>query len=312
LRTILNENNYKEIMEKWSLFTCILLSTSCFAGCDGGSRDVIAPGATLEKLADGFAFTEGPAADRDGNVYFTDQPNDRILVYTTGGELRTFREGTGRANGLSFDREGHLLSCSDMDNQIWKFDSGGGYSVLLPGYDGKLFNGPNDLWVSPSGAIYFTDPLYVRDYWLRDPQMQQAGQHVYFCGPDGNGLRCVEDGLVQPNGIVGTADGKRLYVADIGDGKTWVYDIRPDGLLTEKTLFANLGSDGMTMDAQGNVYLTGDGVTVFNPAGDRIAHIAVPEPWTANVCFGGEDGKTLFVTASGSLYSLRMRVAGVR
>jgi len=122
----------------------------------------------------------------------------------------------------------------------------------------------------------------------------------------------VDTDLKKPNGIIGTPDGKKLYVADIGDNKTYVYDIQPDGMLTNRKLFAPLGSDGMTIDNRGNIYLTGRGVTVFNSKGEQIEHIPIEANWTANICFGGEDMKTLFITASQYLYSLRMNVTGVR
>lgn len=275
------------------------------------AQDIIAPGAKVEKLADGFGFTEGPAVDKAGNVYFADQPNDRILKWSTDGKLTTFHENTGRANGLYFDHEGNLLSCSDMDNELWSLDMTGKPTVLVAEYDGKKLNGPNDLWIRPDGGIYFTDPLYPRDYWTRSPEMQRDGQHVYYLSPDRKRLIRVDEELEQPNGIIGTPDGKRLYVADIKAGKTYVYHIQPDGTLTHKRLFAPVGSDGMTMDEQGNVYVTGKGVTVFNPSGEQIAHIPVEANWTANVCFGGEDRQTLFITASEYLYALRMNVKGV-
>jgi gluconolactonase len=129
--------------------------------------------------------------------------------------------------------------------------------------------------------------------------------------PDDKSLTRVIDDMKQPNGIIGTPDGKLLYVADIGGNKTYRYRIQPDGSLQEKHLFCEMGSDGMTIDSQGNLYLTGKGVMVFDPAGKQIEHIEVLEKWTANVCFGGKDRQTLFITASKSFYSLRMRVNGV-
>ncbi len=273
-------------------------------------KGVVARGATVEPLAGGFAFTEGPAADSGGNVYFTDQPNDRIHVWRAEGGLTTFLEGCGRANGLAFDRDGNLLSCSDLDNELRSADPSGNHRVLVSSYNGKRLNGPNDLWVHPGGGIYFTDPLYPRPYWTRDPAMQQDGQHVYLLSPDRTTLTRVATDLEKPNGIVGTPDGKLLYIADIGAGKTYRYSILPDGSLSAKTHFAAMGSDGMTLDRAGNLYLTGHGVTVFNPEGEQIAHIPVNARWTANVCFGGKDRKTLFITASEHLFALRMRVKG--
>jgi len=184
--------------------------------------------------------------------------------------------------------------------------------VLVKDFEGKKLNGPNDLWRSPDGGIYFTDPLYVRDYWVRDPQSQQDGRHVYYLSPDRKQLVRVADNLEQPNGIIGTPDGKLLYVADIQANITYVYQIEHDGSLTNRKIFVSLGSDGMTIDRRGNVYLTGRGVTVFNPKGEQIAHIDVDAKWTANVCFGGKDMKTLFITASEYLYAMRMNVEGIR
>lgn len=272
---------------------------------------VVPPGEKAKLLVAEFKFTEGPAADAEGNVLFTDQPNDRICKWSIDGKLTTFLQPCGRSNGLFFDKEGNLYACADMDNELWKIDPKGNITVLVKDYEGKLLNGPNDLWVDPAGGIYFTDPLYKRDYWKRDPAMQQDGQHVYYLSPDGKKLTRVATDLKQPNGIIGTPDGRNLYVADIGAGKTYRYKINPDATLAEKTLFCSMGSDGMTIDIEGNIYLTGKGVTVFNPEGVQIDHIDIPEGWTANVTFGGKDRDTLFITAMDSLYAIKTRVNGV-
>jgi len=274
-------------------------------------QSVIAPGAELENLSDGFKFTEGPAVDARGNIFFTDQPNDRICKWSVDGQLTVFLSPCGRSNGLFFDRQGNLWACADMNNELWKIDRQGNVTVVVKDYDGKLLNGPNDLWMDPKGGIYFTDPLYKRPYWTRDPAMQQDGQHVYYLTPDRKRLIRVTNDLTQPNGIIGTPNGKLLYVADIGARKTYVYHINGDGTLSNKKLFCSMGSDGMTIDNKGNIYLTGRGVTVFNPDGEKIEHIDVPAGWTANVTFGGKDRHTLFITAQTSLYSIRMRVRGV-
>ncbi|HCO96804.1 MAG TPA: hypothetical protein DIU00_23170, partial [Phycisphaerales bacterium] len=225
-------------------------------------QGIIAPGAKVKKLADGFKFTEGPAVDAKGNVLFTDQPNDKIHKWSIDGKLSTWHDSPGRANGLYFDKRGNLLACADMDNQLWSIDTGGKVTVLVKDYKGKLLNGPNDLWEDPKGGIYFTDPLYKRPYWTRDPAMKQDGQHVYYLTLGRRKLLRVTNDLVQPNGIIGTPDGKLLYVADIGDRKTYVYKIEADGTLSGKKLFCSMGSDGMTIDNEGNIYLTGRGVTV--------------------------------------------------
>lgn len=289
----------------------VMLSLALGSG-SGRAADspVIAPGARLENLAGDFKFTEGPAADAEGNVFFTDQPNDRILKWSIDGKLSTFLHPCGRSNGLCFDAKGNLWACADEKNELWRIDLKGKATIVLKGYKGKLLNGPNDLWIDPKGGIYLTDPLYKRDYWKRGPK-EQDKEAVYFLAPDHKTLTRVADDLQQPNGIIGTPDGKTLYVADIKGNKTFAFDIADDGALKKKRLFCELGSDGMTIDSAGNVYLTGRGVTVFDKAGKQIEKIAVPEPWTANVCFGGKDRKMLFITASKSLYGLKMRVNGV-
>ena len=271
--------------------------------------NIIAEGATLEKLADGFIFTEGPASDKDGNVFFTDQPNDRILKWSTDGKLSTFMQPCGRANGLCFDREGSLWACADEKNEMWRIDSSGKPTVVIKDYEGKLLNGPNDVWIRSDGGLYFTDPYYKRAYWKRGAK--ELGEHVYYLDPGQKALKPVIEDMSQPNGIIGTPDSKLLYVSDIRGGKTFRYRIQPDGGLTEKTLFCELGSDGMTIDNEGNVYLTGQGVSVFAPSGAKIAHIDVAEKWTGNICFGGKDRHILFITASKGFYGLRMRVHGV-
>ncbi|MBL9139741.1 MAG: SMP-30/gluconolactonase/LRE family protein [Verrucomicrobiales bacterium] len=273
----------------------------------------IAPGAKLEQLATDFSFTEGPAADRDGNVYFTDQPNDRIVRWDAArNTVSDWLKPAGRSNGTYFDRAGNLITCADDLNELWSIAPDKKITVLVKGFGDKLLNGPNDLWIRPDGGLYFTDPLYKRPYWKRDPAMQQSGQHVYFLGSDRKDLRQVATDLTQPNGIIGTPDGKMLYVADIGAKKTYSYNIQPDGTLTGKRLFCELGSDGMTLDSEGNVYLTGDGVIVFDSAGQKIEHIKVPGGWTANVTFGGKDRDLLFITASKSVFGLKMRVRGAQ
>ena len=270
---------------------------------------IIAPGAKVELLADGFKFTEGPASDKAGNVYFTDQPNDKILIWSVDGKLSTFMEKSGRSNGLTFDRKGNLWACADEKNELWRITRSGKPTVIVRDYRGKPLNGPNDVWIRPDGGVYFTDPYYRRDYWSRQ-KSEQDGQCVYYFEPKKNRLVRVVDDMRQPNGIIGTKDGRILYIADIGGQKTYRYDIRRDGTLANKTLFCEMGSDGMTIDSRGNVYLTGKGVTVFDKTGEKLGNIPVPENWTANVCFGDRDRKSLFITASKSLYRLRLRVRG--
>ncbi|MGC4231538.1 MAG: SMP-30/gluconolactonase/LRE family protein [Niabella sp.] len=267
----------------------------------------------LMKVRQEFIFTEGPVADKDGKVYFTDQPNNKIWRYdpeTT--VLWEFKKDAGRANGLDIDAEGNIVACADEHNEIWSIDKRGHIvKVLLGKVNGKKLNGPNDLWIDKKGGIYFTDPYYRRDYWTYKEQ-EIKEENVYYL-PKGATLPIiVVSNLVKPNGIVGSADGKYLYVADIGDNKTYKFTIHPDGNLAEQTLFVSQGSDGITLDGKGNLYLTGNGVTVYDPAGKKIAYIPVPEKWVANVCFGGKNRDTLFITAGPSVYYLKMAVKGYK
>jgi gluconolactonase len=295
------------------LIPYLLLATGIPTAAVAQSGDIIAPGAKLELLADGFSFTEGPATDARGDVFFTDQPTDRILRWSEEGGITEFLSPSGRANGLYFDLNGNLLAAADGENALWDIAPDGSHTVIARGFDDAEYNGPNDMWVHPaSGNIYFTDPLYARDYWThRSAEMQQDGQHVYRLDRRSLGkISRVATDLEQPNGIIGTPDGKTLYISDIGAGKTYAYDIARGGKLKNKRLFAEMGSDGMTIDERGNVYLTGRGVTVFNPAGEQIEHIEVPERWTGNVTFAGRERNLLFITASRGVYGLKMNVKG--
>jgi len=270
----------------------------------GAEESLVAPGGKVEKLADKFLFTEGPAADKDGNVFFSDIPTNRTLRWSTDGKLTTFRTETGGANGLYFDAKGNLISCEGMARRLTSVAPDGKVTVLADSYGGKKLNSPNDLWVDPQGGIYFTDPRYGNM-----AGMEQAGFYVFYLPPGGKDLVRVVDDLVKPNGVLGTPDGKQLFVADGSGNKTYVYKIQADGKLSDKKVFAEHGSDGLTRDEKGNVYLTGKGVVVFNPEGKQIESIEVPEG-PANVAFGGPDKKTLFITARTGFYSVPMRVRG--
>lgn len=312
---ILHKNEYRlkeKIGYAWLLVLLTLFQRSTATAQQGvfDSLKLIQSGAALQKISDQFSFTEGPAVNKKGEIYFTDQPNDRIWKFDTDNRLSIYMEKTGRSNGLYFDKQGNLIACADEKNELWSIAPNGKKMVLLSSHDGKLLNGPNDLWINPTGGIFFTDPYYQRDYWTRKkPDIE--GQKVYYLPKGAKQAIVVDDKLVQPNGIVGSKDGKTLYVADIRDNKTYRYTINADGSLSNRELFVSMGSDGMTLDEKGNLYLTGRGVTVFNPGGQKIGFIPVPSKWVGNLCFGGKDRKTLFITASESVYTIRMAVRGI-
>jgi gluconolactonase len=280
----------------------LALASQLSAGAE--LSDLVMEGAKVERLAGGFEFTEGPACDAAGNIYFSDIPNSRIHKWSVNGNLTTFRENSGGANGLYFDTDGNLLACEGGNRRVTRISPDGEVTVLADRFGGKKLNSPNDLWIDPRGGVYFTDPRYGSQDGL-----EQDGFHVYYLAPDtGELVRAIDD-LVKPNGIIGTSDGELLYVADSGANKTYVYKINPSGSLADRRLAAPEGSDGMTLDESGNLYLTRDGVVVYSPAGEKIGTIETPER-PANVTFGDNDRKTLFITARTGLYCLRMNVRG--
>lgn len=275
---------------------------------DTGSN-VIADGAKPKLVSNQFEFTEGPAVDKQGNIFFTDQPNDKIWKFDTEGKLSLFLDKTGRSNGMYFDKKGNLITAADENNELWSISPDKKITIIMKTYRGQKLNGPNDLWIQKNGGIYFTDPYYHHSYWTRKkPDM--TGEHLYYLPKGKHEAFIVDSNLVRPNGIVGSANGKNLFVADIGDKKTYKYDIKKNGSLGNRTLFTNIGSDGMKLDNKGNLYITGQGVTIFNPEGKKIEHIPLPG-WTANVCFGGKNRDILFITSGSSVYTLQMKVRGI-
>lgn len=302
----------------------------------------------LDTLATGFKFTEGPAVDKHGNVFFTDQPDDRIYRWDAAtGSVSLFLQGTGRANGMAFDKNGDLIACADMHGEVWKIHMNGSHEVLVNNYNGKLLNGPNDVWINPvTGGMYITDPIFPRGYWdPGDPRQQpwepthseQAatgkGGHVYYLAPGSHSLVRVTtmagwNADTWPNGVVGTPDGKKLYVNNWTGGPTgriWSFDINSDGTLSNmKTVVSGLsGSDGMSMDELGNIYVSsGSGLNAYDPkTGNKILTIPTGGGATNNV-FAGKNNKLLIITGGGltsppwpnnqdRLTSVQMNVKGV-
>ncbi len=294
----------------------------------GGPPGLVAKGAQPVLLGSGFSFTEGPATDHWGNVFFTDQPNDRIHRWDwKTGAITQFLTPTGRANGMAFHKNRNLIAAADMHGELWSIDQNGNATVIVDSYEGNLLNGPNDVWIDPKGGIYFTDPLFVRDYWdADDPRRagsQQGGGYVYYLSPDHQTLTRVSGAdviaefpppsPVWPNGIVGTPDGKHLYVGYFLPQRIYRYDIAPDGSLSNRILFASRGTDGMALDQKGNLYTTSrvPGVVVFNPQGETIDTILTGgTEASSNVTFAGPNRKKLIITAGTRVYGLDMHVRG--
>jgi gluconolactonase len=267
------------------------------------STGLVQPGASVTTLAGDLLFGEGPTANTAGDVYFSDILANTIYKWSASGQLSVFRTGSGGANGLAFDRSGNLVACEGTDGRVVSIDMQNNVTVLADRYGGVRFNEPNDLWIDPEGGIYFTDPVFFGSQF-------QDGQHVYYISPDrGTVTRVIAD-MQRPNGLIGTPDGTTLYVSDYGASVTYRYTINPDGTLAGKTPFASVGSDGMEIDQDGNVYVTTDDVVVYDAAGNYLETIQVLDRPT-NLCFAGADRRMLFITTEHALYSIPLRVPGV-
>ena len=294
-----------------ALFTILFVVKPNSFCQEEGLHPILAENAELVKIQSGFKFTEGPAVHPDGRVFFTDQPNDKIFIWDESDKIIEFEVDGERSNGLYFSKDGRLIACADYQNKLIKIDMKGNKTILVDGYDGKHLNGPNDVWEHPNGHIFFTDSYYKRPWWPEGHSQVQDERAVYCLTKKGKLMR-VADGFEMPNGIIGTPDGKYLYVADINAKETWRYKINNDGTLKNKTIFAKHGSDGMTIDNQGNVYFTtGPTVLIIDKFGNKAGEIVIPEN-PANVCFGGKNRDVLFITARTSVYRISTKVKGVQ
>lgn len=262
------------------------------------------------QLATGFKFTEGPAADKNGNIFFTDIPESKIYIWKTNDELEVFSEASNGANGLFFDRNEVLYICEGYSGRISAIKNKSEYSIIAEKFNNKQFNQPNDIWVHPNGSSYFTDPFYGDS----ENTLPQEGMHVYRIAPNQEQkIMRVTNDLIKPNGIIGTPDGKKLYITDQKDNKTFEYTIQEDGSLVDKKMILAVGGDGMTLDILGNIYLTTNGkmaVEVYSPDGKLLASIDLPEQ-PSNVTFGGKHKNELYITARKSLYKVNTNTEGV-
>lgn len=254
----------------------------------------------IETLCDGCSFTEGPVVRADGSVWFTDQPRDRVVRWSTTSGCEAVIEPAERANGLAIDAGGRLIACAESTNRLVAFEDDGSVSTLAsgsaPGPD--RFNGPNDLWIGPDGAIWFTDPWYRRSWHAEDERRGEPAVHRWTAE---TGAVRVATGFGRPNGIVGTRDGRGLFVADIDRNRLWRYPIEDSGL-GERRLVLPLGSDGMALAEDGCILITGRGVQVVDPIRRAVVRTFLPdEPWCANVTV---DGAAMVVTARDRLLRL--------
>jgi gluconolactonase len=256
----------------------------------------------VEKVADGFQFTEGPAWHKAGYLLFSDIPANKIYKWTKKDQVEVYCEDSGKSNGLAFDGKGRLISCEHWNRRVARKSADGAIVVLAPFYDGKRFNSPNDLTLRSDGTIFFTDP----PYGLEGREKEQPCNALYRVRPGQNPVRLVKD-FNMPNGLALSPDEKTLYVGDSKEGHVRVFRLDTDGNVSGGEVFCTVpGPDGMKVDGAGHLYVTSsEGIAVFDPRGKRLGTIKVPEK-PANCAFGGEDNKTLFITARKSLYRVRL------
>lgn len=279
-------------------------------------HQLVSPDAKLFKLATGFRFTEGPAFTPDGTLIFSDIPANRIYRMHPDGKVEIFREPSGGANGNTIDAQGRLLTCEGFVNKrVTRTDlNSGKVEVIVSEYEGKPLNQPNDIIATKDGRIYFTDPVFGNPKFKTQPV-----EGIYLVKPNGNLVRVIADELNQPkpNGLALSPDGKWLYTTDSQRNVVRAYEVKPDGTLGEGRDLAKMegkdgAGDGMRVDEKGNIWATGpDGIWIFAPNGKLIGMLQLPEV-PANLCFGGPDGKHLFITARTSVYLLKVEISGAR
>ena len=297
------------------------------------------PATHLAKMsaATSLVFTEGPAVDAAGNVYFSDIENSRIMRLAPDGQRSVFREPSHRTNGQTFDQQGRLYHCEGAEfgpgggRRITRTDlASGEYEILTDRYDGVRCNSPNDICVDGQGRIYFTDPRYGK----RD-DMEMEIEGVYRIDLDGSVTRIIEQpDIDRPNGLAVTMDSKTLYLVDSshfvgGNRKIWKFDLDEQGDPHNQQVVFDFapgrGGDGMRLDIEGNLYIaagimtprgpheTADvppGIYIMTPSGDLQSYIPIYEDVLTNLAFGGADGKTLYITAGKSLFTTRVDVPG--
>ena len=297
---------------------------------DAALKAIVSADTKIEKLADGFIFTEGALWVKDGGegLLFSDIPNNRIMKWTPDGKVTEFRKPSGYtgppapegayvgSNGLTLDKDGRLIICEHGDRRVTRIEKDGKVTVLADKYQGKRLNSPNDAVYKSDGSLYFTDP----PYGLFDEKKKELDfQVIYRLSADGK-LQLLNKELSRPNGLAFSPDEKTLYVANSDpEKKLWMaYDVAANGTLSKGRVFFDVTSekedelpDGLKVDNQGNVYCTGPGgVWVFSPDAKHLGTIK-PTEVPAN-CHWGDDGKTLYMTARKGLYRVRLGISGIR
>ena len=276
-------------------------------------RAIQGDNAKVERLATDLQFTEGPLWEPRGFLLFSDTPADTLYKLTAKGNLEVFRRPAGNPNGNTLDREGRLVT-AQHDRRVTRTERNGKIVTLASQYEGKKLNSPNDIVVKSDGSIYFTDPPYGVS-----KEAEELGFYgVYRINRDGKLILLVRD-MIRPNGLAFSPDEKKLYVTDSQEGNIRVFDVKADGTLENKRVFADMKvpdkdplADGMKVDSQGNVYSTGpEGIWIFSPGGKLLDKIFLPENPT-NIAWGDRNYKTLYITTYNSVYRIRLKIAGIR
>jgi gluconolactonase len=286
--------------------------------------------AKIEKIADGFQFTEGPVWHRDGYLLFSDIPANKIYKYVPDEGVSTYQENSGYlgtsidadgpgSNGLTFNKNGDLFICQHGARQVLKLDRAGNTIPIARQFSGKRLNSPNDVVVMTNGTVFFTDPPWGLPLNANDPAKELNFQGVYKL-KNGN-LEIIDKELELPNGVALSQDEESLFVAETkGDKRLYFkYSVDEEGNVSDKSLFFDAshlkekgGADGIKLDKKGNCYFTGPGgVLIINSKGEHLGTLTPPE-LPANLGWGGKDGKTLYMTCRTGLYSIRLKISGVR
>ncbi len=280
---------------------------------------VVGPGVAFERIADGCLFTEGPLWHPTGRyLLWSDMPGDHLRKWSAGEGVTTFRKPCQKSNGLTWDRQGRLLACEHASSQVTRTEIDGRIAPLATHHEGKQLNSPNDIVCAADGGIYFSDPPYGRAEFYGVKREQELDfQGVFRVGDDPKHPALLADDFDRPNGLCFSLDGRRLFVNDTARKHIRVFDVAGDGRLTGGRLWAETvgeapgAPDGMKIDSAGNLYCTGPGgIHVFAPDATCLGVIHVPE-YTANFAWGDGDYRSLYITASTSVYRIRVAVPGL-
>jgi gluconolactonase len=302
-------------MSRTSFAACSLLAIAAFPLLVRAADPIpgIGPAGPVQKLHGGLMFTEGPASDGKGNLYFSDVAGNKLYKSDSGGSLSVILDPSNNTNGLMVNAAGNIVACEMAGRLIEVNPQTKDVKALAAEYEGKRFNAPNDLSIDTGGGIYFTDPHF------RAPMpLPQGVRAFYYRAPDGKVTR-LDTVDTAPNGIRLSPDEKTLYVIPSMQAEMLAYTVETPGKVGQRRTFCTLkqaagktagGGDGMTIDSKGNLYITSAlGIQVFDPAGKALGIIEFPEQ-PANCTFGGKDNKTLYVTARTSVYAAPMEASG--